>query len=820
MLTRRPRWIAALWRDTRYALRSLAASPGFTTIAGLTLAVGIAASTAMFSVLDAVVLRPLPVGDEDRLAVVWHDAPARAAHHLSVSYRDLTQFRRESRTFAGIAGVAWQGAIDVVMDDGGDPIPLPITWVTGDFFPVLDQKPIAGRGLLPADDAIGAAPVMVVSEGFARRRFGDPAAAVGHALGWEGTSFTVVGVIPRGLELPGRAEAWLPVIPSFPATVDSVTGGPLVFDLVGRLRPGATLDGARHEYATYLSNTEATRPAGDRGLAPVVTPLARVIAGDARPMVLIAAAAVALLLLIAAANVANLLLIRGSTRLSELAVRSALGAGRGRIVQQLMVESGVLAIAGGVVGLALAFGAVKLLVTLAPAELPRRDLIQIDPRFFLAGLALTGTVTVLAGLLPALVAAAGDPGTWLRGGRTTAAGARRATTLRSVLVTGQISLAVLVVAAAVLLTRSFLALEAVDLGFNEDRLVIVETFIPSNLVSDHGRLVDLQEAMLRRVAAIPGVVSTGAMPKLPFSGQQGWIAMYTGEGQTVERQERNPWTSLEVIGPGYFATLQIPLVRGRAFGGEDRDHAVPVAIVSAELARTTWPGADPIGRRIAIGSATDHGDWMTVVGVAGETRYNDLRSRRPSLYLPTRQWKGPVPLTLAIRTRSDPAAIVPSVRRALREVHPGFGLASGGSMKTLLAAPLARPRFSAVLLGSFAAVILLLAAIGVYGALAAMVRHRHREIGIRLGLGATGGGVRALVLREGLAIVALGATIGLGGALAASRLLRGLLFGISPTDPLTFVVVVAVVFGAAGLACYWPARRASRVDPLVILRAE
>ena len=819
---RRAEWLEELRQDVRFAIRALRRSPGFTAAAVLTLALGIGASTAMFSVLYGVLLRDLPVHDQDRLVVLWTEAPARASEHLPVMHRDLAAFRESSRTVGALAGVMYQGALEQVLTDAGRALTVSATWVTGNFLPVLGVAPVHGRTLLPADDVPGAAPVMVIGYAFWQRHFGGDPAAVGRTFEMNGKRFSIVGVLPRGFEYPRGAEVWVPALPDFPATLeaDAHPAQVIVFDLVGRLAPGITADEARDEYDAFLRASDPQRPPEMRGLRPVVTPLPELITGDARAALWTSAAAVGLLLLIACANVANLLLIRGSARTQELAIRRALGAGKGRLVRQLLTESGVLAMLGGALGIVLAVIGVRLLAALAPPELPRREMIEVDGRVLAFALAATAVAALLSGLLPAILAAAGELSSWLRGGHRTSGVSRGGRALRHGLVIGQVSLAILVVAGAGLLLRSLVVLRNVELGFNQERLVIAQTSFPPGVLPDRAAQVALQEEMVARVAAIPGVSGAAALPRPPYSAEGGWSAMYTGQGQTPEAQAANPMVNLEIVGPGYFRTLQIPIRRGRPFGEQDRDDAPDVAILSESAARQAWPGEDPIGKRVKLGGHDAPGEWATVVGVVAETRYRELTSAQPTLYLPIRQFGGPVPMTLAVRTRSDPAALIPQLRSTLRGIHPDLLVAGGGSMRQLLAAPLARPRFSTFLLGTFAAATLLLTAVGLYGAIAATVRGRTREFGIRLALGADGKELRRIVVRQGMWLAFWGCVIGIAGALSGTRLLRSLLFEVSPTDPATFSVVIAVILATAALASYLPARRASRVDPASTLRGD
>jgi predicted permease len=818
---RRAEWLDELRQDVRFAMRALRRSPGFAAAAVLTLALGIGASTAMFSVLNGVLFRDLPVREQEGVIVAWTESPERAAEHLPLSYADLVGFRESTRRLEGVAGVAYQGALDQVLLDAGQPLTVKASWVTGNLLPLLGVAPIHGRTLLPADDAPGAAPVMVIGYELWRRHFGGDPAVVGRAFDWNGKRFSVVGVLPRGFEYPRGAEVWVPVLPDFPATLEA-RGNPsevIVFDLVGRLARGATPGDAREELGAFLRATDPARPPLLRGTRPVATALPELVTGGARGALWTAAAAVALLLVIACANVANLLLVRASARGQELAIRSALGAGKGRLVRQLLTESAVLALAGGALGVALAAAGVRALSRAAPPELPQREMIGVDSAVLLFALAATAAAALLAALLPALLATAGELSARLRAGNGRSAGDRRGRALRHGIVIGQITLAILVVSAAGLLVRSVLALQSAEPGFNRERLLVLQTGAPPAALADRSRQLAVQEEMVARVAALPQVHGAASLPRPPYA-EGGWSAMFTGEGQTPEAQASNPMVSLEVVGPGYFRTLQIPIRRGRAFGDGDREGAPPVAILTETAALRAWPGADPIGRRVKLGPADGSGEWATVVGVVAETRFRELASTQPALYLPIRQFPGPVPMTLAVRTRSDAAGVIPQIRDVLRRIHPELRVVGGGPVEELMAAPLARPRFNTMLLGAFAAATLLLAAVGLYAAIAATVRLRTREFGIRLALGARAEELRTLVVRQGMRLALWGCILGIAGALAGTRVLRSLLFEVSPTDPATFVVVVGVILATAALASYLPARRASRVDPVHALRAE
>lgn len=805
-----------VWLDIRFALRTLRRDPVFTAVAIGTLAVGIGAATATFSVFHGIALRALPVHQAENVLVAWN-TPATTREHLPFTYAELGAIRERTRAFESVAGVAFQGAVDVVMLDAGQPVTLRATWVTGEFFQLLGVTAELGRIISGSDDAAGAENVMVISDAFWRQQFGASSSVIGHAFSWNGKRFTIVGVMPQGLEFPRGVQAWLPVLPSFPETLNVASEGSaaMVFDLVGRLRSGESIQRGSADIARVL-RAGSTEPALSlRDMQPVVTTLRDRIVGDVRPILDVAAVAAALLLLIACINVANLQLLRGSVRTQELAIRAALGAGRSRLIRQLMTESTLLAVAGGEIGVGVAFGAVRVVRALAPAGIPQREMIGIDARVLMLAIGGTMLTALLTGMLPAALSTRADISRWLRNGVGDAAANRSAAVLRRGLVIGQVALAVLVVTSAGLFVRSLRSLERADMGFDGERLIVLETISPMRLNADHARAVALQEEMIRRVANMPGVIAATAMSKPPFSGAGGWITTFSTESKAVERAANNPMVNFEVVGPGYFNTLGLKVTRGREFGSDDAAEGRRTAIVSDELARHLWPDVDPIGQRVRLGE-----EWHTIVGVVGETRYHDLTKAQQTLYLPTRQFAGPVSMTLGVRTRVDDDQIVARVRALLLAVDPELMVVKGGTMHELLKAPLAQPRFGASLLGMFAVITLLLALVGVYGAMSATVTQRTRDLSIRLALGALPRELLWLVLREGLLIAAIGSALGISLALTATRLIRDVLYGIRPTDAPTFVGVAMLVMAAAAVACWIPARRASRLEPMQILRGE
>jgi putative ABC transport system permease protein len=818
-----------LWQDVRYAVRSLRRAPGLAFAVIPTLAIAIGAATAMFSVLHGVLLRELPVHAQEEVLVAWTASPSRGTDHLPLSWHELQDLsqRIDARVPAqaalgAVAGAAYQGALDQVVLVAGSPVRARATWVTGGFFDVVRPAPVLGRTLAEPDDLPGADPVLVVSSGFAERHFGTASAALGERIEWEGRLHTVVGVLPAGFDYPRHAEIWLPVLPAFPATQEQAAPGAqaIVFNAVIRMAPGASTAEVERAISSYLRATDSERAPALRDLQPVVTPLAALITGEVRRTLWLAAIAVALLLLVACVNSANVLLIRGSARMRELAVRSTLGAGPARLMRQLMTESGVLALLAGALGVLLAWGATATLASLAPAELPRAELVGIDGATLLAAFAVTAIAALLAGTLPAILIAGRDPGTRLRAGRGTGAAEGAGQPLRHGLVIAQVALAVIVVAGAALLVRSLYELQRAEPGFQREQLWIADISLPAHVRGDRAERVLIQEALVQRLAALPEVVSAAALPRPPFAGDAGWSAMFTADGQDGDTQGTNPWVNLEVVGAGYFETLQVPMRAGRGFTAADDENALPVAIISENVARHAWPGEAAVGRRIKLGPPAGPGQWHTVVGVAAETRYRELEEAYPTLYLPARQFGGPVPMNIALRTHGEAATLLPALRAALRDVHGDLLLVEAASMRQLMAAPLAGPRFSASLLTTFATVTLLLAVVGIFSTLTATVQLRTREIGVRMAVGARAEQVRALFLRQGLVLAGAGTLIGLGVVLAGRRALEGVLFGIPSHHAPTLAMAAAAIIAAAAAASYIPARRASRTDVAATMRAD
>jgi predicted permease len=809
-------------RDLAAAARTLARTKGFTCAAVLTLALGMTGSTVVFTLVEGVLLRPLPVRDQGRLLVAWQEFPKGAVAHWPFSATDIDVVRRESRLFERVSGVSYYGAGSGTVFEDGAPFTLRAASVAGGFFDVLGVTPVLGRSLAEADDVPGAENVLVITHALWQQRYGGSPGVLGRRVVIGETPFRIVGVMPADFAYPPGVGAWLTIAAdAAKETNEAFREGILRdVDLVARLRPGATVDDARRELQAFVARLEEGASAGaPRGLRPVVRTFHDVVSGDVRKPILVLFAAVGLVLLTAAANVANLLLLRGEARRPELAVRTALGASRGRLVWPLVAESVVLALGAGLLSLVAAWWLLEAVVAFVPGGLPRTESIRVDPVVVAFTFGVSALVALLAGAAPALLSMRLDPAGELHGTRRAGGGpgVRRG---RRALVVAQVALAVVVVAGAGLLVRSLLHLRAVDMGLAATRLVFVELAPTAARRPAPARSgLQLRADLVAQLESVPGIEAATPVNTLPFAGTGGWdLPVFTAEGQGPDEVERNPALNLEAVHPNYFSTLVVPLVRGRAFGEDDRSGAPEVAIVSEDVARRTWPAQDPIGKRIKFGRPDSRESWRTVVGVAGRTRYRELREARPTLYLPAAQFTIGPPILL-VRTRLALDSVAALARTRVQAVDANLDVVRVAAFSTLLEKPLARPRFDATVIAAFGVAALLLAAVGLYAVMATYVVQRHPEIGIRVALGATAFDVRRLVLGETMRVTAIGVAIGLATAAVSARMLRGLLYGVGLLDPVSLGAAVLLLVGASALAGFLPARRATRVDPVVVLRA-
>jgi predicted permease len=793
-------------------LRSLRRTPGFTISSVLILGLGIGLATAVFSVTHAMLLRRLPVHDQDRIIALWGENQSRTFLNFPLQLNHAREFARQSHTLESTAFFAYEGAWTSPIKDGDRLIPLALALVSGNYFSVLGAEPVLGRALQPEDDLAGAEPVVVLSYATWKRHFGGDRAVLNRRIQLHvtGVEYRIVGVMPPGLDYPRGSDLWSPIVPAF-AKRGTLEDGDV--DLIGRLRPGAAPDAARDELTTFFRNDPDSRWAGV--INGVATSFPRVITGDARPAVLAFSLATALLLLITCINVANLLLVRGLARARELSVRTALGASRGQVVRHLLGENAVLALAGGLLGILLAQAGLRAFIAFAPTSLPRVGPIGIDATALAGALGITLGALLLFGLFPAIASSRVDLLATLRAGTRQSAG-RGSRRTAEALVTLQIALAVLVLGAAGLIGRSLLKLERANLAFEPTRLLIADLTIQVDALGTKEQQANLLGRLTADVLAIPGVLALSPVVAIPFSGSGGWDGRAAAIGQTPEEEKQNPMLNMEVVTPGYFATFQLPVLRGRGFSEADRAESPRVVILSESAARHFWPGKSPVGERVRLGN-----DTATVVGIVPDTRYRDLRDARPSIYFPFAQSRFPfAPTTFAIRSSLPAAELAPQVRRVLGAADPAVAVVRVAPFGSWLEGPLAQPRFNAFLLGVFAAGALLLAAVGLFGVMAQLVKQRTRELGIRIALGATANDVRVMVLGRGLGIAGVGVAVGIAGALLVNRTLSAMLYGISPTDGVTLLLVGGIILGVAAVATGIPARAGTRIDPVVSLRAE
>lgn len=802
------------WQTLLVSLRNLRRTPGFAVTSVLALGLGIGLSTTVFTVADAVLLRRLPVQEQNNIVVLWGELPARGFDHYPLGLEDAKQFARLATSLQSTALIAYEGAWPTSIQDGAETSRFRRALVSGGYFDVLKAEPLLGRALRPSDDATGAAPVAVLSHRAWQQRFGGDPQILGRRLRSIDTdvTYSIVGVMPPGLDYPRGTDLWTPILPS----VSQKNLEFAAFDVIGRLRTGGTSSMARQELTTFLGRPEASP--WQRDMRGVVRPLTDLVVGNVRPALLVFATAAGLLLLITCANVATLLLVRGLDRRREVAIRSALGAERKRIVGQLLVENGVLAMAGGALGILVAAVALQAFLSLAPAGLPRLDEVHLNGTALAAAFGITTLALALFGLAPALTTSRFDlqQGLRLDSRHSQSRQSRRAV---ESLVMGQMALAVVVLAAAGLIAKSLLKLERVDLSLESANLFIGELAVPSDRYDTPSKQLALLEEVMGHLKAVPGVEAISPVVAVPFSGSGGWDGRAASDGQTVESASANPMLNMEVVASDYFRTLGMPILRGRGFSPQDRESAPGVVILSQSAARHYWSGEDPIGRHLRFGADLER--TLTVVGVVPDTRYRDLRDARATVYFPLRQSFFPfAPTTLAIRARGSSAELGPAIHAAVAQAAPGLALASLSPFDDLIDAPLAQPRLNAALLTLFAGAALLLAAIGLYGAMATMVRQRRRELALRHALGATPQALHHMVMRRGVTIVIAGSVVGLLGVVMTTRFLHTLLYEISPTDASILSTVIATLFVVALLATYLPARAAARSDPAVALRAD
>jgi len=800
-----------LRHDLRYAFRALRQHPGFTLTAVLTLGLGIGANVASFSVVNAVLLRPLPFEHADRLVRVWGLHPE--IGHESASLPDFLDWRAQTPSLASLSAVS---NTRFTLTGTGEPEMIRGAFVTADFFQTLGVDPLRGRTFTPGEDTRAAGRVTVLGEGLWRRRFGGDPAVLGRSIRLNGTPYTVVGIVPATARIQGPVDAWTTLV------TDTTLGRRSDFlHVVGRLRPGASLARVQQEMATVGRRLAARYTETNTHWSVDVEPLRDSMVGPVRTALLLFMVAVGLVLLIACANVANLMLARAAAREHEIVIRTALGASRSRLFRQLLTESVLLAVLGGGLGVLLAAWGVQGLTTLAPGTLPRAEEIGLDGRVLAFALALSLATGLLFGLAPAARLAGGTLSGGLRAGGRSVAGGPALRQLRGALVLGEVAVAFVLLVGAGLLVRSFERLLRVEPGFRTEGLFTARLLLPRTRYAADDKQAAFLAQVTDRLSALPSVRSAAVVTDAPLGDSPPYVGFVIAD-QPAPAAGTVHDVELFSASPGYFGTLGIPLMLGRLFDASDHAGAPLVAMVNQAAVARYFGGRSPLGARLTFDEPTDSAaQWMTVVGVVGDIHHAGLEEAPyPQVYLPVAQSPGRWMVLVARTATRDPIALGPAVRQVVASLDPDLALSELSTMQQRIAGATARPRLSAIVLGSFAVAALLLAALGIYGVVSYGVLQRTRELGIRMALGAGQGTVLAMVLRQGMAPVAAGISAGIAVAWGVARVLRSLLFQVGTTDPATFVGVTLFLSGAALLACYLPARRAARSDPVAALRAE
>jgi putative ABC transport system permease protein len=810
---RHMRFLDHLRQDVRFALRSFARTPGFTAIVVLTLALGIGASTAIFSAVNGILLKPLPFFEPQRL--MWVNELTPDGRPMSVAWPTYLDWRARQRSFESLAmsrssPVTWTGGPEARRLDGRR--------VTYTFFELLGVHPAVGRGFVPEDDRGGALPVTIVTHEFAERWLGGAAAAVGRSLTFDGRSFTVVGVLPAGFRYLRRYDVFAAMGAYSDDSSLNDRGNHSGYYALGRLRPGVTEEAAQREFATIERSLVREHSDVMSGVTVQVQTLASRLVVDVRQTLLVLFGAVAVLLLIACVNVANLLIARGAARQHELAVRSALGGGRARLATQLLVESTLLSAFGGALGVGLAYGVLHLLIAFAPDGTPRLDEVRLDALALLFALVAASAAGLLFGAFPA-VQASNVSGQHAMLRTRGAGGSARANALRRTLLAVEVALALVLLTGAGLMVRTLHGLTTIDPGFRTDGLLTMHLSTAGSRWTEARRQAFV-DAALEKIGGTPGVTHVAVVSALAIDGSD-WNSVFVAEGKPVpERHDLLPSSAFTIVTPAYFATMDTPLLRGRAFTAADRAGSPRVIIVNESLARQIWPGEDPIGKRLKPGWPESPYPWREVVGVVRDVKFEGVAVPTPmQLYMPFAQAQPP-DFWVVARTASDPAAAAAPIEAVLHSLDRDLPVFDVRRMTDVLASDIGRQRMAELVLGVFATVALLLAAIGLYGLMAHSVTERTAEIGLRMALGADRRDVLRMIVRSGLSMIAIGAIGGLASAATLAGTLRGLLFGIQPLDPLTFASVVLLLLTTAAVACLVPAWRAVRIPPATALRAE
>ena len=808
--------MGTLLNDLRYAARMMGKNPGFTLIAVITLALGIGANTAIFTVVNAVLLRPLGFHDPSRLVIVAEKSPYPT---ITTSYENYVDWRAQSQSFESMEGT--RGAT-IALTGAGDPERLNSRYATAGLFPLLGVDAVVGRTFRAEEDAAGGAPVVLLSYGLWQRRFGGAADAVGKSITLDSRPYTIVGVLPKGFELLQPADVFLPFTPWAKTLPDDRNWHPGIY-AVARLKPGVTREQARTEMVGITKRLENQYPEYNTGISAEVVGLQDRLVQNVRPALLLLLGAVSFVLLIACVNVANLLLARAASRGREIAIRTSMGASRWRIVRGLLTESVLIAVTGGALGLLVASAALGPLLHMAEGSVPQIFSVGLDRSVLLFTLVVSVLTGLVFGIVPALRTGKIDLRETLNEGSRGSTTGRGHHRILGALVATEIAVALLLLIGSGLLLRSFSRLQEVSPGFQPDHLLVADLPLSQNAYAKPELRYEFFDRLVERAKTLPGVKSAGAASFLPVSGG-GSLIQFNIEGRPPKTPHDYVAAGYRTVTPQYMETMGVPLLQGRNIAAGDVEKAPAVVVINASMARTYFPGENPLGKRMQIGATPDKDvPYMEIVGVVGDVLQGLDTDAKAEMYLPYRQADTVLPvfqLSVVLRTSGDPRLQTAALRSAVREIDPNQPVVKIRTMEENMATSVTEPRFRTWLIGIFAALALVLAAVGIYGVMSYSVNQRTNEMGIRVTLGAQPNDVFRIVVGEGLRLALIGVGVGLIGALAATRVLRTFLYGVSAIDPVTFAVTAALLILVAVAACYFPARRATRVDPMVALRYE